>query len=361
MVAVRVIRRNAMVPSVRGRFGARLVSTGLAIAVVSGGLAACASPRGGDSAQGTVVFQPATESMAVLTQLGAFATDSFSKAGLKITYNTPIPNAAQAAQSVTGNADIAIVGSSGVLPGVAAGRDIVTVATLTKGPTTQITLRDEVVDRLGVAKDAPMAEKMAALKGLSLALPQPGSTTDIATREALRLYGIDPDKDLTIRPITEPSALVTAMREGQVDGFAFSAPTSVQPVAEGYASVWLSLSDVPDLKELPYIDVVTSKAFLEKRREDVVTFVRVLSEAAQTLSDDPDSVKGAVRDKYFADLDPATFDLAWAESLPTATRGIEPSKAGFEALIALTEHQTGDSVDIGFDELYDLSVVKDLG
>jgi len=331
------------------------------LAAAAAGLTACADSGGSGSEEGTIVFQPATESMAVLTQLGAFASDAFEEAGLDVEYNTPIPNAAQAAQSVTTGADIAIVGSSGVLPGVEAGRDMVTVATLTKGPTTQITLRDDVIEKLGIGDDASTEEKIKAMKGLKLALPQPGSLTDVVTREALRLYGIDADKDMTIRPITEPSALVTAVREGQVDGFAFSAPTSVQPVAEGYGSVWLTLDQVPELADLPYIDVVTSKTFLEERRDDVVAFVKVLKESSEQLADDPDAVKGLVKDTYFADLDQSIFDLAWSFSLPTAQRGIEPSEEGFDALITMTENQTGEKVDVAFDDVYDLSVLEELG
>jgi len=349
-----------MLRTLKSRRSARLYAAAL-LAVAATALSSCANSGGSGSEEGTIVFQPATESMAVLTQLGAFSTDAFKDAGLDVDYNAPIPNAAQAAQSVTTGSDIAIVGSSGVLPGVAAGRDMVTVATLTKGPTTQITLRNDVIERLGLAEDASAEDKIKALKGLKIALPQPGSLTDVVTREAFRLFGIDADKDMTIRPITEPTALVTAVREGQVDGYAFSAPTSVQPVAEGYGSVWVSLNEVPELAELPFIDVVTSKTFLKERRDDVVKFVKVLQESAQVLADDPDSVKESIQKKYFAELEPNLFDLSWEFSLPTAQNGIEPSKVGFDALVTMTENQTGESVDVSFDDVYDLSVLEELG
>jgi NitT/TauT family transport system substrate-binding protein len=319
--------------------------------------------QGSDAGDDTisVAFQPATESLAVLSQLNAFAGGFFEDEGLDVTYNTPIPNAAQAAQSVTTSADIAIVGSTGVLPAIAAGRDVVSVAVITKGPTTQVTLRDDVIDRLGVDADAPIDERVEALEGLTLALPQPGSTTDVAVRQALSAYGIDADEDMTIRPITEPSALVTAMREEQVDGFAFSPPTSVQPVAEGYASVWLTLSDVPELQELPWIDVVTSKSFLEENPEAVERFLRALVSAANDLEENADEAQTRIKDRWFPDLDQSTYDLAYELSLPTATQGLEPSEDGFDTLLQTVNDASDEDVDLGFDDVYDLSALSAAG
>ncbi|MFF5989438.1 ABC transporter substrate-binding protein [Prauserella flavalba] len=323
-------------------------------------VAACASPpqRGEGSA---VVFQPSAESFAMLTQLNAFSGDFFARQGVDVTYNPVIPNAAQATQSVTGGADIAIVGSTGVVPTVAAARDVVTVAVIAKGPTTQITLRDDVIDRLGVSPDAPVRERIAALKGLSLALPTPGSATDVMVREALRSYGVQPDSDLTIRPVTEPSALVTAMREKQVDGFAFSAPTSVQPVAEGYGTVWLSVSDLPEYADMPWIDVVTSRQYLKDHRATVVKFVRALSEAASDLRANPDQAADRIRNKYYPDLSEQAFGKSFELALPSALKDPMPTQHGLDVLLEVVNASADSPSQVQFDELYDRTVVSDAG
>lgn len=349
----------------RGRLSI-LASAAGAVALVAAS-AACTSSSREATPQSTdpdavlsVTFQPATESFAVLTQLNAFAGDYFTAEKLDVTYNAPIPNAAQAAQSVTTDADIAIVGSTGVVPGVAARRDMVTVAVITKGPTTQITLRNDVIERLGITPDAPIRDRITALRGLSIALPQPGSTTDVAVRQAMKLYGLDPDQDVTIRPITEPAALVTAMREGQVDGFAFSAPTSVQPVAEGYASVWVSLSDIPEMAQLPWIDVVTSKTFLENNREVVKRFLRALVKAAADLETDPEAAKARIKEKYFPQLDLDVFDLAFELSLPTALQGLEPSADGLRTLLETVNSNSDNTLEVTAEQLYDTSVLAEV-
>jgi NitT/TauT family transport system substrate-binding protein len=351
----------------RGRFAPM---AGVTLALVAAVVAGC-SGSDDDADTGAqnvdpnavldVTFQPATESFAVLTQLNAFAGGYFDKEKLNVTYNPIIPNAAQAAQSVTTNADIAIVGSTGVVSGIAARRDLVTVAVLTKGPTTQIVLRNDVVQRLGLTADSPIRDRFQALKGLTLALPQPGSTTDTATRQAMKLNGVEPDKDLTIRPITEPSALVTAMREGQVDGFAFSPPTSVQPVADGSAQVWVTLSDVAEFKELPWIDVVTSKDFLENNREAVTRFVRALDAAEKDLEANTATASTAIKAKYFPDLADDIYQLAFDLSLPTATQGLSPSPNGLQVAIDTINANADNQVDVTAEQVYDTSILDDLG
>lgn len=344
-------------------------ASGVTLALVAAMVAGCGSDDAGDAAAQPVdpnavidvTFQPATESFAVLTQLNAFAGGYFEKEKLNVTYNPIIPNAAQAAQSVTTNADIAIVGSTGVVSGIAARRELVTVAVLTKGPTTQIVLRNDVIQRLGLTPDSPIADRFQALKGLTLALPQPGSTTDTATRQAMKLNGVEPDKDLTIRPIAEPAALVTAMREGQVDGFAFSPPTSVQPVADGSAQVWVTLSDLPQFKELPWIDVVTSKDYLEKNREAVLRFVRALDAAEKDLEANTAAASTAIKAKYFPDLADEIYKLAFDLSLPTATQGLAPSTNGLQVAIETINANADNKVDVKPEQVYDTSILDDLG
>lgn len=347
--------------------GPRALALG-AIAVVALSVAGCTgSPSAGPTSTGgeqesfSVVFQPATESLAVVNQLYAFANDAFADAGIDVTYNPVISNAVQASQAVaTGSADIGIVGSNGVMSAVGSGLDVVSVATITKGSTTQITLRDDVIETLDVKATDPIEDRIEALKGLSLALPAPGSLTDLAVREMLALYDLVPDQDLTIRPLSEPAALVTATREGQVDGLAFSTPTSVQPVNEGYASVWLSLSEVPEYEELPFIDVITSRKFLQENRPAVLAFVRVLQEAADAVEADPEAAGVVIRSAYFEDIDEALWDLAWESSYPRAIQGFFPSEEGFDVMLEVINNQSDQPVDVDYTDVYDLSLLDEL-
>lgn len=338
-----------------------LVTAASILGAACGGTPAAAPQPSGEPNQTLkITFQPATESLAVLAQLNAFAGGYFDREKLQVTYNPVISNAAQAAQSVTnGSADIAIAGSTGVVAGVAARRDMVTVAVITKGPTTQITLRNDVIQRLGISATAPLATRMKALKGLRLALPQPGSTTDVAVREALKANGLDPDKDLTIRPITDPTALVTAAREGQVDGFGFSPPTSVQPVAGGYGAVWVTLSDIPTLKKLPWIDVVTSKAYLKSNREAATRFVRALYKSAQDLKAKPEDARTRIKSKYFPDLNSQIYNLAFDLSLPTAIQGIDPDPSSLPTLMTVVNSNLDTKVTVSAAQLYDTTVLGD--
>jgi ABC-type nitrate/sulfonate/bicarbonate transport system substrate-binding protein len=149
------------------------------------------------------------------------------------------------------------------------------------------------------------------------------------------------------------------MREKQVDGFAFSAPTSVQPVSEGYAKVWLNFADIPEFKQLPWIDVVTSKTYLKNNREAVVRFVRALYKASEDLKKNPDAAKAGIKAKYYGQLDQKIFDLAYGLSVPTAVQGIDPTSDGLKVLLDTVNATSDNKITLTMDQLYDTTVLRD--
>jgi NitT/TauT family transport system substrate-binding protein len=315
----------------------------------------------GDSADGgTIRVQVASESFAMLPQLLLFARDYLEDEGLEIEYAPANPNAAQVAQSVTDTADIAFPGSTGVLPAVAAGRDVVSIATITKGPTTQLTVSNEAIEASGVSPDDPLEERVQALEGLTLGLPAAGTVTDVLVRDLLVDNGIDPDTDVTIRPIADVTALVTAMREGQVDAIAFSPPTSLQSVAEGNAQVWVSLGDVPDYEDMHFVDVVTSRTFLENRKDDVEAFLRALNAASHDIQEAAEETAPDIKERYYPDLDQEVYDLSFENSLPNAQRGLIPTEEGFQALLDTVNATSDEEIDLSFEDVYDTTLITSI-
>jgi NitT/TauT family transport system substrate-binding protein len=323
---------------------------------------ACATDgkAGASSEDGTVVVQVASESFGMLSQLMLFAGDYLEEEGLEIEYLPANPNAAQVAQSVTSSADIAFPGSTGVLPAVAAGRDVVSIATITQGPTTQLAVRKDAIEKTGVTADAPLEERIQALKGLTLGLPAAGTVTDILVRDLLSRNGVTPEKDVTIRPIADVTALLTAMREGAVDAIAFSPPTSVQGVQEGYAEIWASLGsgEIPEFEPMPFVDVVTSQAFLDQRGEDVEKFLRALDAASKALSEDPEAAAKIIKERWLPDLDQEVFDLSFEYSLPSSQRGLVPTQEGFEILLQTVNATSDEEIDVSFEDVYDTELIS---
>jgi NitT/TauT family transport system substrate-binding protein len=313
----------------------------------------------------SITFLPGNETLAMATQLQAFAKGYFEEEGLDVEYLPVLQNAAQVAQTVSaGEADIGSSGSTGAPALLAAGRDIVAIADLAKGSVTQLALRNETIEKLaaqGVTRDSPIADRVAALKGLSLSVPQAGSSTDILVRLTMEEYGIDPDRDVTLQPIADGSARVAAAREGQTDGYVVPPPGSMLAPAEGWGEVWISWSenDVPKFVGLPWTQIITSRAFLEENPEAVRRFLKALWRAASDLENDPQGAAAAIKERWFPDLDPTMYELAFDASLPAFTQGMVPDEKGFEMLMETYNASVAEPADLTFDQLYDITLVQE--
>jgi NitT/TauT family transport system substrate-binding protein len=312
-----------------------------------------------------VTFLPATESLAVLTQLQALANDYFEEEGIELEYLGVLANAAQAAQTVvTGQADIAGTGSTGVIATASADRDVVAIASISKEPTTILTLSNETIEELaaqGVTPDSPIEERVQALKGLTLGLPTAGSSTDILVRSTLAEYGVNPDSDLTIQPVQDGPSLAAALRVNQVDGIAFSPPDSVVGVADGTAQIWISYprGDVPAFAGMPLTDIVTSRQYLEENPEAVRRMLKALWRASEDIKNDPEAVRPVVKERFFPDLDQAVYDQSFDAVLPGFQQGLVPTESGLEKLLVTVNAARPDKIELTFDEVYDTTLVEE--
>jgi ABC-type nitrate/sulfonate/bicarbonate transport system substrate-binding protein len=88
-------------------------------------------------------------------------------------------------------------GGNAVLAGVAAGQDLPTVALCAPQNGFQLVLSRPAVDKLaatGVTATSPVADRVAALKGLILATTGPGNAIDAVVRATLHEHGIAPTR-----------------------------------------------------------------------------------------------------------------------------------------------------------------------
>jgi NitT/TauT family transport system substrate-binding protein len=311
-----------------------------------------------------VKFLPATESLAVLTQLQAIAKDYFKQEGIDLNYLGVLANAAQAAQTVvTGQADIAGTGSTGVLTVLSANRDIVSIALISKEPTTIISMTNKAaaeVAKKGITASSPIQAKMDALKGLKLGLPAAGSSTDILVRTTLKDYGIDANKDLEIVPVNDGPGLAAAARQNRVDAYAFSPPDSVLGVAEGWGQIWVSYpsGEVKQFQGMPLTDIVTSRKYYQQNPEAVRRVLRALWRAAEDIRTNPEMVRKAVKDRWFKDLDAAVYNASFDALLPGFQRGLIPEKPGFDILLKTFNLSRSQPVDLAFSDVYDSTLVQ---
>jgi NitT/TauT family transport system substrate-binding protein len=201
------------------------------------------------------------------------------------------------------------------------GGDLVAVAMESSIIDIQIVLSNDAIKKTGIDPKMPIDEKIRRLRDVRIAVTSPGSSTDTMLRSLLLARGVDPNKALKILPMGGGSNMLAALEKNGTDGFAWGAPHSLLAVAHGAGQIVIDpfTGEVPEIKDVPYIVVTTSRDTLKRKPEMIRATVRALTKAMKLARDKPEEAKKLVR-LDFADVPEAIFDAAWAnyrQAIPT--------------------------------------------
>ena len=93
-------------------------------------------------------------------------------------------------------------------------------------------LRKDVAERLGITAQMPIAERAKKLKGMTIAIQGVGSIVHAWERYVVATGGLDVEKDVRIAPM-DPPAMLPALENKAIDGYATSMPFTTAGGAEG--------------------------------------------------------------------------------------------------------------------------------
>ncbi|MCC7575760.1 MAG: ABC transporter substrate-binding protein [Methanomethylovorans sp.] len=197
-----------------------VVTAMMAIAFISG----CTEPQQkGELTEIKFGYQPSTHQIAYLTAKDkGWWNDSLAPLGIVRTSDNLFPSGApEMTAMLSGNLDVAYVGAAPFIAALSEGLDAKIVAAV------QVQGSDLVV-RTGAPYGSP-----EDLKGLKIATFPPGTIQDTLLRNWLKTNNIDPDRDVTILPMT-PADAVTAISAGQVDAVFLPHPSPTEIKEKGY-------------------------------------------------------------------------------------------------------------------------------
>lgn len=158
---------------------------------------------------------------------------------------------------IAGQVDVSLGAGSDVLSAAAGGADLVVVAV--PSPTYPF-----------IFEAAPGINTPNDLKGKKVGVSSIGSSSDIATRVALRKLGLDPIKDLTIVAVGSAEQRTAAALAGGIQGAVSLVPDNLLLEENG----WKPLFNLAELK-LPAVQNVVAfkRSFLASRRDVAQRFV----------------------------------------------------------------------------------------
>ena len=224
-------------------------------------------------------------------------------------------------------------------------RDTIAIANVLTRLTMNLVLHRDVAAARGVSRASPLAERLRALRGLTLGVTQPGAVSDLYARYFLRRAGADPERDASLVAIGDGTALLAALRTRQIQGYVLSAPTPQIAEREGFGTILIrpSQGDVPELTDFAPVVVVTAQQHATRNPEQVSAFLSGLARARRMVVEAGGSpqVRGVVQ-KYF----PGMTDDVLAISLDDILPALSPDGRLSEPMIRRTLDVLADTGQI---------------
>lgn len=190
------------------------------------------------------------------------------------------------------------------------GRDVILIHNYIKSMNQSLVVSADAVKRAGIAAGAPIADRLKALKGMTLGITQPGAMTDQHIRFLLRKGGVDV-KDVKLVAIGGAQALVTALETKQIDGFAISLGPDRTAVSRG-AVMWVDnlRGDVAGLSPFPMVNLYTTKRFADSNPQIVRKVVRATQRAVKDMADKSPEDLARILQARYKSMDPEVLLLS---------------------------------------------------
>jgi ABC-type nitrate/sulfonate/bicarbonate transport system substrate-binding protein len=163
------------------------------------------------------------------------------------------------------------------------------------------------------------------LKGKIVGVTGAGAFSDFAVRMFLKNHGVDPDKDVTLRPIGGTVVRATALEKGLIAAAPFSAEEAVGLLKKGFPMI----SNLAESLTIPQSVLVTRGEMLEKYPETTKRFLKAVIQGVRFVRSNK---KDALQAGYDAGLkgDPdivsRAYDLysaAYTTDLSVAADGMQ--------------------------------------
>ena len=314
----------------------------------------------------TVKYQNSIEGMQTLPILNAITKGYFAAEGVDLVYQPLLLNAAAlTANLLNGGTDITLTGGFGNMTAVQAGIPIVSIGVVVATPNQALVLTNQTVAELkskGITRQSPLADRVMALKGMSLSVFGAGSTSNQILMGLLKTNGINPDVDVTIQGINDGPSVYNAAKQGKVNGFFLGDPSASKAVSEGFGTVWVSVTtgDVPALQGVPFTELASTPNYIKNNGEAVRRFMRAVWRGIADLQQNGKNpaTRAAIKAKYFTALDDETYNLAFDNALATIKDVPVPTPEGFAKAVAFYNLSAKVPFTKTFADVYDTVPVK---
>jgi sulfonate transport system substrate-binding protein len=228
---------------------------------------------------------------------------------------------------IAGSADFTQSSGSAVTRAAARGQKLIGIVGTINRPSVQIVLRQDMAS--GFDTKAPLAQRVAALRGRTIAVDAINSVIHAYVRYVAKRAGFDPEE---IRiAVLQPPNMLAALQTKQVDGFAMAPPWVHKPLLDGEAVMVASGPDGDPAELMPFANTLlaTKPDTCVKRKALCEGVGRAFREAAGVMLDRPSDAL-AVLKKRFPQFDDRLLAVAFEDVRKITPRDLRLSADAFE-------------------------------
>ncbi len=266
-----------------------------------------------------------------LTFSAAFLAEDagfYKKEGLKVTNRTIVgvgaPNAVLA-----GSADFTMGTGPVFLRAAAQGQRFLAIVNLIDKPLVELVLRKDVAETAKITDKMSLAERAKTLKGKTIGIQGVGSIVHAWERLVVARGGLDVEQDVRIAPM-DPPAMLPALENKAIDGYATSLPFTTQAVMKGSAVMLATaVTDAPDLVPFAYGLIYSRPELCREQREKCARMARAMKGAAQFIQEKPNEALELLK-KRFSTMDPQLLAAAWKVVASAHAKDIRVTVPGLE-------------------------------
>ena len=200
----------------------------------------------------------------------------------------------------------------------------------------------------------PEIKTAKELKGKIIGVDSVAGTVDYLSRVAVRHFGFEPDKDVTIIVTGESPTRLAALHAGSIDATAIDVAFAVKAEDEGFRR----LVYLGDLIELPLSGMAVTDHKLQTQRDQVRRVVRATMRGTRYFKQNRNDTVQMLAD--YLRITPTQAAKAYDTSINSFSNDGMISDKGVQLDVQLTKERLKLTKEIPLSQLVDWSLVKEI-
>jgi NitT/TauT family transport system substrate-binding protein len=278
-------------------------------------------PASSQTAQKIKITMPVV-ALSMLPVYLAKANGYFAESGLDVEMIVTSGAGPDVKALISGDVDFAFTPGDNVMLAYQEGKRVVIVMNGFRRLLINWAMRTDVARAHGITESTPLADKMKALKGLTVGVTQAGALTAHLATFVIRRAGYVPQQDVTIVPIGAGPTWLAALQNHKVDVALTATPVPETAINQGYATMFINNAkgEDPSVPEFLMECLITRPDVVQKNPDLVHRMARALLRAnVWALRHQPQEIADTVK-PFLGQTPPPVLLAGVVSTLPALSR-----------------------------------------